>query len=82
MLSSPECAQVWRISVVEGLDGPLDDGMAGGDHITLSVFAVDSLGKDMGLSRIGVDELTPEFGMRLRRFRVEGRCLFVGLVGE
>ena len=77
MFRAPECAQVRGICVVEGLNGPLNDRMAGCDHIALVVFAIDGLRKDMEFARIGIDEFSPEFRISLCRCRIESRILFI-----
>ena len=66
MLASPDRTQRGFIHVVDGLDGLLDHRVAGLDDIAHAVAALDRLGEDVHLARLGIDKLAPQVRVRLR----------------
>ena len=59
MLRTPKGIKVCGMYIIYGLDGLLDYGMAGKDDVTITVAALTGIGKDVQLSRLGIDKLAP-----------------------
>ena len=60
VLRAPDGRQRRRINIIDGLDGLLDDGMAGGNHVAFAIPAAVGIGKNMQFPGLRIHEFPPE----------------------